>query len=187
MKPLLFTVFLIAIGIHATAQTSEKQIPPDWTVRSAAAKLTPTLALPVQDAPAPKADAQAQAETKSKDEKPRVFVSDSKSWAIAGGFAATRDAASGSIRGGARPQTAEIIKTVGERCPEVIVTMKQEKADYVLLLEHEGGKPLLLRDNKFALFDKDGDSLKSGSARSLGNAVKDSCDALIKDWQKKRP
>lgn len=89
------------------------------------------------------------------------------------------------MRGGARPQTAEIIKTLTERCPDVTITMKSEKADYVLLLEHEGGKALLLRDNKFALFDKDGDSIKSGSARTLGNAVKDSCDALLKDWQKK--
>jgi hypothetical protein len=117
---------------------------------------------------------------------PRVFVTDSDSWQMAGGFAAKAGAgAAGATRGGARPQTAEIIKTVNETCKEVTVTMKQENADYVLLLEHEGGKRLLQKDNKFALFDKDGDAIKSGSTRSLGNSVKDACTALLDDWKKK--
>lgn len=118
-------------------------------------------------------------------EKPRVFISDSKSWEMAGGFTANKDIAAGSIRGGARPQTAEIIKTFGEKCPDVIVTLKQEKADYVVLLEHEGGKPGLRKDNKFALFNEEGDSIKSGSTRTVGGAVKESCEALLKDWQAK--
>jgi hypothetical protein len=115
--------------------------------------------------------------------KPRVFISDSQSWELAGGFAANNGAAGGSVRAGARPQTAEIIKTFGERCPDVVVTMKSEKADYVVLLEHEGGKPGLHKDNKFAVFKSDGDAIKSGSTRALGNAVKDACTALVKDWQ----
>src|SRR5262245_55976048 len=117
--------------------------------------------------------------------KPRVFITDSQSWELAGGFTATKDAAAGSIRGGARPQTAEVIKTFGEKCGGVTVTMKADKADYVVLLEHEGGKPGLHKDNKFALFNSDGDAIKSGSTRSLGNAVKDACAALVKDWEGK--
>jgi hypothetical protein len=117
--------------------------------------------------------------------KPRLFVSDSKSWEQAGGFAATMDGAGGASSGGARPQTAEIIKTVGERCPDVTVTMRADKADYVLLLEHEGGKGLLRKDNKYALFNSDGDAIKSGSTRNLGNAIKDSCAALLQDWKTK--
>jgi len=68
-------------------------------------------------------------------DKPRVFVTDSKSWEISGGVGGTQDAFGGASKGGARPQTAEIIKTFGERCPSVIVNNKQEKADYVILLE----------------------------------------------------
>jgi hypothetical protein len=60
--------------------------------------------------------------------------------------------------------------------------MKQEGAHYVLLLEHEGGKGAMRRDNKFAVFNRDGDVLKSGSTRTLGNAVKDACAALMQDW-----
>ncbi|MBZ5555346.1 MAG: hypothetical protein LAO21_21775 [Acidobacteriia bacterium] len=114
-------------------------------------------------------------------EKPRVFVTDSKSWEIAGGFGGTSNGFGGAVKGGARPQTAEIIKTFGERCPGVTVNMKQEKADYIVLLDHEGGKGYALKDNKFAVFNKDGDSIASGSTRSLGNAVKDACAAIIKD------
>ena len=84
--------------------------------------------------------------------------------------------------GGARPQTAEIIKTFGERCPDVIINNKPDKADYVVLLDHEGGKGLVKRDNKMAVFNKDGDSIVSHSTRSLGNAVKDACDAITNDW-----
>lgn len=122
----------------------------------------------------------AQAQT-----KPKLFVSDSKSWEQSGGFAATQDGAVGHSSGGARPQTAEIIKTVGERCPEVTVTMRADKADYVLLLEHEGGKDVFRKDNKFALFNSDGDAVASGATRNLGNAVKDACAALRQDWKGK--
>lgn len=114
--------------------------------------------------------------------KPRLFVTDSQSWEMVGGFAAHGDAAGGVQRGGARPQTAEIIKTFGEECGQVTVTTNKDRADYVVLLDHEGGKRIGQRDNKFALFNKDGDAVKSGSTRALGNAVKDACEALLEDW-----
>lgn len=116
--------------------------------------------------------------------QPRVYVTDSQSWESSGGFAANRDGAVGETSGGARPQTAEIIKTLGERCPLAIVTMNKDKADYILLLDHEGGKGALRKDNKFALFNKDGDAIGSGSTRNLGNAVKDACQILTADWTK---
>src|SRR5205809_3178915 len=115
-------------------------------------------------------------------EKPRVFITDSKSWEISGGVGGTQDGFGGASKGGARPQTAEIIKTFGERCPEVIVNNKVEKADYVVLLDHEGGKGITLHDNKVAVFNGDGDSIVSHSTRSLGNAVKDACESINKDW-----
>jgi hypothetical protein len=85
-------------------------------------------------------------------------------------------------QGGARPQTAEIIKTFGERCQQVIVNNKQEKADYVIVLDHEGGKGYLQRRNKVAVFNKDGDAIVSRSTRSLGNSVQDACGAIVADW-----
>jgi hypothetical protein len=67
-------------------------------------------------------------------EKPRIFVTDSDSWQITGGFGAKGGSSGGATRGGARPQTVEIMKTVGENCPKATVTIKQENADYVLIL-----------------------------------------------------
>ena len=115
------------------------------------------------------------------EKRPRVFITDSESWEASGGFASGTNAIGGGS-GGARPQKAEIIKTFNERCAGCIVTMKLEKADYVVILEHEGGKGWILRDNKYAIFDKEGDAIGSGSTRSLGNSVKDACEVLVKNW-----
>jgi hypothetical protein len=100
-----------------------------------------------------------------------IYVSDSDSWSMSGGFG-------GGTSGGARPQTAEIIKTFGERCSDLEATMEKEKADYFVILDHEGGKGWARRDNKVVVFDSTGTSVYSGSTRSLGNAVQDACEKI---------
>ncbi len=50
-------------------------------------------------------------------DKPRIFITDSQSWEVAGASGGTGGTYAGSMSGGARPQTAEIVKTFGERCP----------------------------------------------------------------------
>jgi hypothetical protein len=116
----------------------------------------------------------------------RVYVSDSNSWAVDGGLGGANDVFTGGIHGGARPQTAEIIKTFGERCPSVTITNNRDKADYIVLLDHEGGKHLVRRDNKVVVYNRDGDVIHSGSTRSLRNAVKGAC-ACIADDRKTQP
>jgi hypothetical protein len=86
----------------------------------------------------------------------------------------------GVTTGGARPQPAEIIKTIGQRCPEMNVIDVPGKADYALLLDHEGGKGLLRHKNKVAVFNKDGDSIFSDSTLTLGEAVEGACKAIQK-------
>ena len=76
-------------------------------------------------------------------DKPRVFITDSQSWEISGSGGGANGAWGAQTHGGARPQTAEIIKTFGERCPQVMVNNKQDIADYIVLLDHEGGKSYL--------------------------------------------
>jgi hypothetical protein len=115
-------------------------------------------------------------------DKPRVFVQESQSWEVKADAAGVDGTFGTSGSGGARPQTAEIIKTFSERCPTVIINNRKEKADYVVLLDHEGGKDLVRRDNKVVVFNREGDSILSGSTRSLGNAVNDACSAISKDW-----
>lgn len=85
--------------------------------------------------------------------------------------------------GGARPQTAEIIKTFGQRCPQVIVNNKQEIADYVVVLDHEGGKGYLRHRNKVAVFEHlSGDVIISKSTLSLGGSVEDACNGIVPHW-----
>lgn len=115
-------------------------------------------------------------------DKPRVFVTDSQSWQVGG----RGDAGLGGGSGGARPQTAEIVKTLNDKCHNVIVTRNEQKSNYVLALEHEGGKMWINKDNKYALYNQDGDSIKSGSTRSLGSSVKEACEAISKDWKDRR-
>jgi len=115
-------------------------------------------------------------------EKPRVYITDSQSWQMTGNSGGSADGFGGHVSGGARPQTAEIIKSFGKRCPQVIVNNRQDKADYTIVLDHEGGKSVLAHDNKVAVFNSDGDAILSHSTRELGTSVKDACEAIVKDW-----
>src|SRR5580658_9747936 len=113
----------------------------------------------------------------------RVFITDSQSWSIAGAGGGANGAYGSTVAGGARPQTAEIIKTFGQRCPQVIVNNIQTKADYIVLLDHEGGKGALRHKNKVAVFARvSGNSIVSKSTLSLGGSVQDACEAIEKDW-----
>ena len=116
------------------------------------------------------------------DGKTRVLVTDSQSWESRGGSSAGGNrngwGSASWFAGGARPQTAEIIKTLNQRCPEITVTNRLDKADFVLTLDHEGGKGLLQHHNKIAVFNKDGDVIFSKSTISLGNSVKDACQVI---------
>src|SRR5208282_933744 len=129
------------------------------------------------------ATAQDQKGAAAEIEKARVFITDSQSWAIAAQSGGAGGAFGGRMSGGARPQTAEIIKTFGQRCLQVMVNNIQMKADYIVLLDHEGGKSVLAHKNKVAVFARvSGDSIVSKSTLSLGGSVQDACEAITKDW-----
>ncbi len=108
----------------------------------------------------------------------RVYVTKSHSWETGGGVFGSEDVLLGNSGGGARPQTAEIIKTFHKRCPQVILTNNRDRADFIVLLDHEGGKVLFQKDNKVVVFNREGDAIYSASTRSLGNAVKGACRAI---------
>jgi hypothetical protein len=113
----------------------------------------------------------------------RVFITDSQSWSIAGAGGGANGAYGSTVAGGARPQTAEIIKTFGQRCPQVVINNIQTKTDYIVLLDHEGGKGWARHKNKVAVFTRvSGDSIVSKSTVSLGGSVQDACEAITADW-----
>lgn len=115
-------------------------------------------------------------------QQPRVFVTDSKSWEMRGTAGGNWSGWGGTTSGGARPQTAETIKTFQERCTEVRINNRPEKADYVVVLEHEGGKGWGQKDNKIAVFNSEGDLVFSSSTVTLGGAVQGACVAISSDW-----
>ena len=117
------------------------------------------------------------------DDKPRVFITDSTSWEVKGSSGGSSSGFGSHAAGGARPQTAEIIKTFGERCPDAVVNNKREIADYIVVLDHEGGKSVLAHRNKIAVFTQlTGDAIISKSTLSLGGSVQDACQAITKHW-----
>lgn len=108
----------------------------------------------------------------------RVYVSASQSWS-AGGWSPWWGLAGGA-GGGARPQTVEITKSFAKNCPAAVPTLDRSQADFVLIVEHEGGKSVFRKDTKYALYDAAGDHLASGSARMVGTAARKACEAIAK-------
>ncbi|MGH9499257.1 MAG: hypothetical protein ACRD3L_08955 [Terriglobales bacterium] len=88
-----------------------------------------------------------------------------------------------SARNDKEPQVAKTYQELQHRaeCKEFAANMIKDKADYFLLLQHGGGK-----GNRWALSDKQGDVFASGESFTLGASVKDACQAIAKDWQKRR-
>jgi hypothetical protein len=116
-------------------------------------------------------------------EKPRVFITDSNSWETRSAIGGSDSGFAGASSGGARPQTAEIIKTFGQRCPGIVVNGREQLSDYIVELDHEGGKGLLAHKDKVAVFLRaSGDSIFSKSTLSVGGSVQDACDAILKHW-----
>ena len=165
-RTLLIVSAMALTGIPLVAQQS--QTPPPVQQPSPQAAPQPT-ATNTQGPPA--------------DGKIRIYVADSQSWEMSGGWGAANGAGGGHESGGARPQTAEIIKTFNQRCPEYMVTNNKDRANYAAILDHEGGKGALRRRNKIAVFNRDGDAIFSDSTRELGNSVKDACAAIRKDQE----
>jgi len=58
------------------------------------------------------------------------------------------------------------------------VTLKQDQAEYVVLLEHDGKRKVGRKRNRVAVVDRSGRVIYSHSTRTLGNAVQDSCRAI---------
>jgi hypothetical protein len=102
---------------------------------------------------------------------------------MSGGWGAANGSGGGHESGGARPQTAEIIKTFNQRYPEYTITNNKDRGNYAAILDHEGAKGALRHRNKIAVFNRDGDAIFSDSTRELGNSVKDACAAVQKDQQ----
>jgi hypothetical protein len=110
---------------------------------------------------------------------PVVFVQPSDSWKVDSSLGGDRNVIIGTGHGGKEPQTAKIYELLQHRaeCVGLAPNMIQQKANYLMLVEHGGGK-----GNRWAVSNKDGDVIGSGETFVLGNSVADACKAVMKDW-----
>lgn len=80
-------------------------------------------------------------------------------------------------------QSLELAKDF-EACP-VTVSLKQENADYTVVLNHEGNN-----HNQMALTNASGEIILSDNAHGLHQSVKNKsdkfCTAIVSDWNKKQ-
>jgi hypothetical protein len=95
-------------------------------------------------------------------------------------------ASKGSNRNSDRDQSMEMSKDFLKDCPDVKITILQEKADYTIRLNHiEHG--LLIRDNQIQVFNKDGDLVKNKEGGSIRKNVKQVCQLIRSDWVNSQP
>jgi len=76
------------------------------------------------------------------------------------------------------PQTAEIVKTFSQKCPNVVVTSRREAATFTVMLENRAGKLWRHGDSKMVVFDRTGDMVYGASERVLGKALRGFCSAV---------
>ncbi|HKX29535.1 MAG TPA: hypothetical protein VJ302_17730 [Blastocatellia bacterium] len=107
--------------------------------------------------------------------KPRVFITNNYFWEMLCNLGTTGDTGAVSRRGDNNLPVSRIVSSFSEKCPGFTVTVKKEKADYVLVVE--GGEN---SKHGYAVFDKEGDALGSGSTLIMGTAIKEACDVLGK-------
>ena len=115
-------------------------------------------------------------------DKPRIYVTESGATVLNGEAATTDTKGSLSFSGGTSPQNVEVMKMFSQKCSGVVITSNKDKADYVVRLDHEGINPTtpFVHGNKVAVFNRNEDLIHSDSTRTLANAVKGACSAILK-------
>ena len=114
------------------------------------------------------------------DKKPAIYVADRNSAQIT----SSGDTTQVSGEGAGNSTTAATIKDLNQSCPQAAVTLNRNAADYTLIVGDTHGFPME-KDKQAVLATADGSVVYSGSARLLGNAVKDACAAMMKNWSQR--
>jgi len=83
--------------------------------------------------------------------------------------------------------TADILKGLQKKCPNVSITNDVTKSDYTLeaIKKTDFNKGTESDSFDLTLFDRDGKAVYSTSTRLIGNAMKDVCHAINGSGKKK--
>jgi hypothetical protein len=138
-----------------------------------------------QAQPAPPSAIETGSRAPDKDSpKPRIYVSDTQSWAASGGFARSSSVAEGNLYGGYDPQLVDIYQDFTSDCPAVVVTQHKSDADYAVLFDKGSSKKGiaglggLIKVNKVTVLSRSGETVFSTSPHSADSAVRDTCAAI---------
>jgi hypothetical protein len=117
--------------------------------------------------------------------RPRVYVSDTKSWAATGGFNPASVSSSDRLYAGYDPELADIYQAFTADCPGVVVTQEVSQADFAVLFDHanpdkgNSGFSGMIKPSKMTVLSRNGQTLFSKSTyNSSGAAVKKACTAI---------
>jgi len=115
--------------------------------------------------------------------KPRVFVRGKGTINSATQGGRYRD----SISGGrwdsivdSHDESLELTKELRQRCPEIIVTLKESAADFLVMLNRESKmkKGLASKNNQVLVANTNGDVIWTKDVRQVASAAKDVCQAV---------
>ena len=79
----------------------------------------------------------------------------------------------------------EVTKDLQKNCAEVMVTINESNADYVVMMNRESkqNRGLLRTNSQIQVANKAGDVIGTNATRTVGNAAKDACNLIVGDWQ----
>jgi hypothetical protein len=80
----------------------------------------------------------------------------------------------------------EMSRDLERDCPDVKITINQQTADYIVLLNHiERG--LLIRDNQIQVANREGDLItNTKEGGSIAGGMKRACMLILYDWSRIR-
>jgi hypothetical protein len=110
-------------------------------------------------------------------DKPRVFVQGKGS----------ENVSSNGAAGGDHhwAESMEVGKNFQKDCSDVIVTINQANADYIVMMNRESkqNRGLLRSNSQIQVANRAGDIVGTKATRTVGNASKDACNLIVADWQ----
>jgi len=145
---------------------------------------TETNGAPLQGQGAEPTTGESRPDGPDNDSKPRIYVSDTESWAASGGFGNPSSVASGSLYGGYNPEMVDIYQDFTSDCPAAVVTQQKTKAEYAVLFDKQTSKKGLsglgglVKVNKVVVLSRTGETLLSQTSHSIDTAVRSACDAI---------
>lgn len=120
-----------------------------------------------------------------KGSKPRVYITDTETWAEIGGFGNPSSSFAGSgYAPGYNPDMVSIYQDFTSDCAVVTVTQEKSKADFAVLFDKGTGKKGftgfggLVKVNKVTVVTRSGETLVSQALHSEDATVKLACDAI---------